>query len=380
MPKSVFQQLVEQTCSNHNFKPSNNKAAQQPANGKPNGHSKSVANPSASVGSKSPITNHKSPIARAAEESATPAQSPVAQLIAQQIRDMDAANRAPRCQHIKANGVQCKSPAMRELPFCFFHEKFYNPPYDDSFPPLEDANSVQCAILQVLNGLKTKSITPLEARVMLYGLKAASINSRRTTFEPIMQAQVTEYPSFRRAQQELQQSTAADRVVIPSAAQGDGPAVACHPEGLVGQGFSPVCEPERAKRDQASQMQDFLRAVKEQSSSTAKKPASAASVSAPTASSAAANTSVSPSASASEFDCHPERSEGPASSQRKPPSTEVIPSASVGQGFSPDEKRGAVVRTASSASPTASSFLRAAKPPTSVPNERTNEPAVSTSN
>src|SRR6267142_2358613 len=239
MSKSVFQQLVEQTCSNANFKPSNNKAAQQPANRKSNGTAKSVTNASGSVPnrspqqpatsnqqpvSKSPITNHKSPIA------AKP-QNAVAQIIAQQIRDMDKANKAPRCQHIKANGVQCKSPAMRELPFCFFHEKFYNPPYDDSFPPLEDANSVQCAILQVLNLLKTKSITPLEARVMLYGLKAASINSRRTTFEPIMQAQVTEYPSFRRAQEELQQSTAADRVVIPSAAQGDGPAVACHPEG-----------------------------------------------------------------------------------------------------------------------------------------------------
>ena len=70
MSKSVFQQLVEQTCSNANFKPSNNKAAQQPANGKPNGSAKSVSNPSPSaqqrsasgVGSQSPITNHKSPI------------------------------------------------------------------------------------------------------------------------------------------------------------------------------------------------------------------------------------------------------------------------------------------------------------------------------
>ena len=265
MPKSVFQQLVEQTCTQANLKPSNNKAAQQPANGKANGTAKSVTNPSV------PVTAQDSK-----PETRNSKLSPVDVLLAKQIRDMDAANRAPRCQHIKANGVRCASPAMRELPFCFFHEKFYNPPYDDSFPPLEDANSVQCAILQVLNLLKTKSITPLEARVMLYGLKAASINSRRTTFEPIMQAQVTEYPSFRRAQEELQQSTAADRVVIPNAAQGDGPAVACHPEGLVGQGFSPDCEPERAKRDQASQMQDFLRAVKEQSSSTAKKPASAA--------------------------------------------------------------------------------------------------------
>ena len=146
---------------------------------------------------------------------------------------MDAANRAPRCNHVKANGVRCASPAMRELPFCFFHEKFYNPAYDDSFPPLEDANSVQCAILQVLNALKRKVITPLEARVFLYGLKAAAINSRRTTFEPIMQAQVTEYPLARRQQKDSsdhrQQNDSSDHrgqqedlpncIVIPSIAR-----------------------------------------------------------------------------------------------------------------------------------------------------------------
>jgi hypothetical protein len=241
MSKSVFQQLVEQTCSNANFKPSNNKAANQPKNGKPNGHSKSVPDPSLSVvGSKSPITNHKSPIATSAEKAATakPQPSPAALLLAKQLRDMDAANRAPRCQHIKANGVRCASPAMRELPFCFFHEKFYNPPYDDSFPPLEDANSVQCAILQVLNALKRKMITPLEARVFLYGLKAAAINSRRTTFEPIMQAQVTEYPFARRAA-----------------------SVDCHPE----QSVAP-------SRDHASELNEFLKSAKEH---VAKPPVSA---------------------------------------------------------------------------------------------------------
>ena len=108
MSKSVFQQLVEQTCSNANFKPSNNKVARPAAAAKPNGQSKSVTNPSASaqqpsvsgVGSQSPITNHKSPIARATEKSPNPPQSPVAKLISQQIRDMDKANKAPRCNHI----------------------------------------------------------------------------------------------------------------------------------------------------------------------------------------------------------------------------------------------------------------------------------------
>jgi hypothetical protein len=185
MSKSVFQQLVEQTCSNPNFKPSNNKAVKTAIAAKPNGSAKSVPNPSA-VASQSQITNHKSPITPLANAVRAENQSAKSGRVAE-------ANRAARCFHVKANGVQCKSPAMRGQPFCFFHEKFYNPPYDDSFPPLEDANSVQCAILQVLNGLKSKLITPLEARVYLYGLKAASINARRTRFETI-EDQVTEYP------------------------------------------------------------------------------------------------------------------------------------------------------------------------------------------
>ena len=93
--------------------------------------------------------------------------------------------------HVKANGVRCKSPAMRELPFCFFHEKFYNPPYDDSFPPLEDANSVQCAILQVLNGLKTKVITPVEARVMLYVTRNFVVDRTSGALELMRQDGVT---------------------------------------------------------------------------------------------------------------------------------------------------------------------------------------------
>ena len=60
MSKSVFQQLVEQTCTQANLKPSNNKVARAAAAAKPNGSAKSVPNPSGSaVGSQSPITNHQ---------------------------------------------------------------------------------------------------------------------------------------------------------------------------------------------------------------------------------------------------------------------------------------------------------------------------------
>ena len=193
MSKSVFQQLVEQTCSNPNFKPSNNKSHKSPANGSSNQSGRSVTDPARSVPSKS-NGNHSASHPPFNEKFETRNEKLAAARTAE-------ANRAARCFHVKANGVQCKSPAMRGQPFCFFHEKFYNPVYDDSFPPLEDANSVQCAILQVLNGLKSKLITPLEARVYLYGLKAASINARSTNFDRprASESQVTELPAFEHA-------------------------------------------------------------------------------------------------------------------------------------------------------------------------------------
>jgi hypothetical protein len=247
MSKSVFQQLVEQTCSNANFKPSNNKGHKSPTNGSSNQSVRSVTDPSSY---QQPATGNQQLKSSNGRQSAAPrvSQQPAShsearELLKRALRNMAAPNAATRCHHVKANGVACKSPAMREQPFCFFHEKFYNPPYDDSFPPLEDANSVQCAILQVLNGLKSKLITPLEARVYLYGLKAASINARRTNFEPV-QDQVTEYPNNPRREPAITgleeyrnlasisapptPAPATTREIViptPSAVEGEGPAV-----------------------------------------------------------------------------------------------------------------------------------------------------------
>jgi len=30
---------------------------------------------------------------------------------------------APRCRHIKVNGTQCGSPALRKKNFCFYHQQ-----------------------------------------------------------------------------------------------------------------------------------------------------------------------------------------------------------------------------------------------------------------
>src|SRR5882762_5010049 len=88
----------------------------------------------------------------------------------------------PRCAHIKTNGTQCGSPALREQRLCFFHEKWQRQQItlkteqaagqaanqipgqtiadqtatqttdqpNFTLPLLEDADSVQVALMQVI--------------------------------------------------------------------------------------------------------------------------------------------------------------------------------------------------------------------------------------
>src|ERR1700675_908310 len=101
---------------------------------------------------------------------------------------LDQAHNSPRCLHVKSNGVRCGSPAMRRNPFCFFHDRYYNAPAEDPFPPLEDANAVQVALMQVLERLRREALRPgpLDLRAvnaLLYGLQTAAFNSKHTRFD-----------------------------------------------------------------------------------------------------------------------------------------------------------------------------------------------------
>src|SRR5712671_2333938 len=101
----------------------------------------------------------------------------------------------PRCQHVKVNGVQCRSPAMRRRRRCYFHDRMLDgrkqfaaescikPRPMFSMCLLEDANSVQVALMQVLNLLGSGQMDPKTAGLMLYGLQTASANLRHVKFE-----------------------------------------------------------------------------------------------------------------------------------------------------------------------------------------------------
>lgn len=101
-----------------------------------------------------------------------------------------------RCQHIKVNGVQCGSPALRRNRFCFFHKRFHDERIrlaadrarrsSGTFvlPVLEDANSIQIALMQVIRGLLAHQIDHKTASLLLYALQTASGNLQRTRFDP----------------------------------------------------------------------------------------------------------------------------------------------------------------------------------------------------
>lgn len=101
-----------------------------------------------------------------------------------------------RCQYIKVNGTQCGSPALRRNRHCFFHKRFHDerirlsvdrvrrgvPVFE--LPVLEDANSIQIALMQVMRLILTRQIDHKSAGLLLCALQTASNNLRQANFAP----------------------------------------------------------------------------------------------------------------------------------------------------------------------------------------------------
>ena len=108
----------------------------------------------------------------------------------------------PRCQHIKVNGTQCGSPALRRNRLCYFHKTWQGARialganrarrgravFD--LPLLEDANSIQLALMQVMRLILSGQIDGKTAGLLLYALQTASSNLARTNFEPTIKTRV----------------------------------------------------------------------------------------------------------------------------------------------------------------------------------------------
>lgn len=105
-----------------------------------------------------------------------------------------------RCQHIRVNGTQCGSPSLRETKFCYYHIRYHWPELEALenrhefshllFPTLEDANSIQAALANVIERLLSMEIDHKQAALILYALQTASSNLSRTSLEPKLPTRV----------------------------------------------------------------------------------------------------------------------------------------------------------------------------------------------
>ncbi len=99
-----------------------------------------------------------------------------------------------RCQHLKVNGTQCGSPALREEKYCYFHMRWHatsmavilkeRDHWIAGLPTLEDANSIQVGLAEVMRLLVTKEIDSKTGALLLYAMQTGSANLKRTSFEP----------------------------------------------------------------------------------------------------------------------------------------------------------------------------------------------------
>jgi hypothetical protein len=108
-----------------------------------------------------------------------------------------------RCQHIKIDGTQCGSPALRRNRFCYFHKRHHDERIELNadrhkntrtrrrtvaidLPVFEDANSIQVSLMQITRLLIAGDIDAKTAGLILYALQTASSNLGRTRFEPLV--------------------------------------------------------------------------------------------------------------------------------------------------------------------------------------------------
>ena len=84
------------------------------------------------------------------------------------------------CRHIKSNGLRCKSPALADTYFCYFHSKLHSlgaEPADKSGPlrlPIPEGHAaIQLSIARICDALITGRIDPKRAGQLLYATQIA---------------------------------------------------------------------------------------------------------------------------------------------------------------------------------------------------------------
>jgi hypothetical protein len=137
---------------------------------------------------------------------------------------------------------------MRRSGYCYFHDRWLNQPDDDTFPPFEDGNSVQFALMQIVERLRREAfrggaVDPRLVRPLIFAVKTAAQNLRNTSFDPTQEQSLTVDPvdipgdqdetvPLRRTIDKGQRTIARSATFPPAPAGDDGPQAGAHPSVL----------------------------------------------------------------------------------------------------------------------------------------------------
>jgi hypothetical protein len=105
------------------------------------------------------------------------------------------------CTHIKVTGVRCGSPPLRGEQFCYFHQRMLRTVKDPAsrihhHALLEDEESIQASLMEVVNSLLRGTIELKRAELILRALNTAVRNIRRVKFGVNKSEMVTEIPNY----------------------------------------------------------------------------------------------------------------------------------------------------------------------------------------
>jgi hypothetical protein len=106
------------------------------------------------------------------------------------------------CTYVKVTGVRCGSPALKGEQFCYFHQnaiRSVRRPKQSRLHPIaliEDEESIQYALMEVINALMKNTIDLKRATLILRALHIAVKNANRVKFEVQGMNAVTKIPEF----------------------------------------------------------------------------------------------------------------------------------------------------------------------------------------
>ena len=106
------------------------------------------------------------------------------------------------CTHIKISGVRCGSPSLRGQQFCYYHQRMHRgvrtPPQSRLHPLacIEDKESIQAALAEVINALLRNTIDMKRATLILRALHIAVKNDARASVRVSEREMVKDVPEY----------------------------------------------------------------------------------------------------------------------------------------------------------------------------------------